>query len=195
MLLENPEYAAVIHSQILRNLDARGIQDFYPPQWKAIQKGLQHRNLVVSIPTASGKTLIAEVCAFDLLIRNREQNIKSKIIYLCPLKALASEKLKEFTQAWENDGFRVGLLISDPDVPDFSVFRNDLIIMTNEKADAPLRMNPKLIQQINMIICDEIHLINDELTGNYLRVFVNAITNIKSGNSNYWIIRDYSECQ
>ena len=32
-----------------------GIQDFYPPQWKAIQKGLQHRNLVVSIPNSWGR--------------------------------------------------------------------------------------------------------------------------------------------
>ena len=40
----------------------KGISDLYPPQDECIKKGLlEGRNLLISIPTASGKTLVAEM--------------------------------------------------------------------------------------------------------------------------------------
>ena len=40
----------------------RGITELYPPQAECVKKGLlDGKNLLISIPTASGKTLVAEM--------------------------------------------------------------------------------------------------------------------------------------
>ena len=68
------------------------ITDLRPAQEKAIKKGLlQDKNLLVCTPTASGKTLIAELAAIKSIIEQ-----KGKAIYIVPLKALAAEKFKDF---------------------------------------------------------------------------------------------------
>ena len=51
---------------------------------------LEGKNLLVSIPTASGKTLIAEMAMHTHIAK------KGKCLYIVPLKALASEKFDEF---------------------------------------------------------------------------------------------------
>ena len=74
-----------------------GIEQLYPPQEKAIIPSLNRDNIIVSIPTASGKTLIAEITMLQRLLEFRKRGIKRKAVYLCPLKALASEKYIAFS--------------------------------------------------------------------------------------------------
>ncbi len=68
--------------------------EFNPMQEKAIKAGLFDSNVIVSSPTASGKTLIGELTALNSVI-----NKKKKVIYACPLKALASEHFREFKKS------------------------------------------------------------------------------------------------
>src|SRR5512136_2982443 len=69
-----------------------GIIELYPPQEDAVRAGaLEGKNLVLASPTASGKTLIAELCAIKHVL---EKN--GKTLYLTPLRALANEKYHEF---------------------------------------------------------------------------------------------------
>ena len=49
------------------------------------------KSILVSAPTASGKTLIAMLAMINYLSKN-----KGKVIYLSPLRALAAEKFTEF---------------------------------------------------------------------------------------------------
>ena len=57
----------------------------YPPQEKSVKAGLLEGNsILVSAPTASGKTLIAILAIIKHLLGK-----KGKIVYLSPLKALA----------------------------------------------------------------------------------------------------------
>jgi helicase len=66
-----------------------GIAELYPPQEEAIRVGvLEGKNLVLASPTASGKTLIAELCGLKQVI---EKN--GKVIYLSPLKALGKREV------------------------------------------------------------------------------------------------------
>ena len=60
-------------------LKSRGINRLYPPQEEAVKKGLfSRKNLVISIPTASGKTLIAELAMIYEIIRG------GKCLYTVP---------------------------------------------------------------------------------------------------------------
>src|SRR3989338_2724722 len=72
-------------------LQREEIRELRPAQEKAIKKGLlDGKSLLVCTPTASGKTLIAELAGVKSIMEG-----KGKVIYIVPLKALASEKHKE----------------------------------------------------------------------------------------------------
>lgn len=73
-----------VPAQVKRLLRDRGIGELYPPQADAIATGvLDGRNLVLASPTASGKTLIAELCAMKHVLERG-----GKVLYLTPLRAL-----------------------------------------------------------------------------------------------------------
>jgi len=73
-------------------LKSEGLTKLYPPQAETIKAGLlKGKSILVSAPTASGKTLIATLAMISYLSKNN-----GKVIYLSPLRALASEKFLEF---------------------------------------------------------------------------------------------------
>src|SRR3989338_8799384 len=103
-----------------------GIESLNPPQAAAVKKGLlDGKNLVVASPTASGKTLIAELAIIKKFLANE------KSVYIVPLKALASEKYEEFTAKYKPLGMRVAVSTSDFDSQDELLGSYDLIILSN----------------------------------------------------------------
>ncbi len=148
-----------------------GISELYPPQEEAIRAGaLEGKNLVLATPTASGKTLIAELCCLKHIL---EKN--GKTIYLAPLRALASEKFddfKKYASLKKANGRRVSIGIStgDFDSSDPWLGRYDIIITTNEKADSLLRHRAKWMDEISLVIADEVHLLNEAERGPTLEV-------------------------
>jgi helicase len=153
--------------QIPENLRQRyitsGITELYPPQAECVQKGmLEGKNLLVSIPTASGKTLIAEMAMHMHIARN------GKCLYIVPLKALASEKFDEFA----NKGVRVGIATGDFDRRDDTLGINDIIVATSEKVDSLLRNNARWISDITLLVIDEVHLIDSENRGPTLEMVI-----------------------
>ena len=154
--------------QVFVNL---GITELYPPQKEAILAGaLDGKNLVLASPTASGKTLVAELCALKhVLDRN------GKVLYLSPLRALASEKFEEFQKytSIQKDNARrisVGLSTGDYDSSDPWMGKHDIIITTNEKADSLLRHRAKWVGDVSLVVADEVHLLNDPSRGPTLEV-------------------------
>jgi helicase len=158
-----------------------GIVELYPPQEEAIKLGvLKGKNLVLASPTASGKTLIAELCALKHLL---EEN--GKTIYLTPLRALANEKFEEFkkyTRIMKKNGrkVRIGISTGDFDSSDPWLERYDIIITTNEKADSLLRHRAKWMDEISLIVADEVHLLNDGERGPTLEVVLARLMQINS---------------
>ncbi len=145
-----------------------GIKTLYPPQIDAVNKGLfKENNLVVAIPTASGKTLVALLAC----IRATEET-GLKTLYLSPLRALAYEKYLEFRSYLNLINRRTILLTGDYDTEDSNVRYADVIIATNEKIDSAIRHQAKWISKIGLIITDEIHLINDTSRGPTLEVVI-----------------------
>jgi helicase len=148
-----------------------GIAELYPPQEEAVQAGaLEGKNLVLASPTASGKTLIAELCGLKHILEK-----KGKVVYLTPLRALANEKFDEFkkyTSIRKADGRRVSVGIStgDFDSGDSWLGRYDVIVTTNEKADSLLRHRVKWMDDISLVVADEVHLLNDGDRGPTLEV-------------------------
>ena len=148
-----------------------GITELFPPQEEAINAGvLENKNLVLASPTASGKTLIAELCSLQHVL-----NKKGKIIYLSPLRALASEKFDEFKKYStivkpNGKQVRIGISTGDFDSVDSWLENCDIIVTTNEKADSLLRHRLGWITDTSLVVADEIHLLNDGSRGPTLEV-------------------------
>jgi helicase len=153
-VLEQYDYPQSAQDIIL----ASGIESLYPPQAKAIEKGvLEGKNLLLSVPTAAGKTLIAELCMLKSILHHN-----GRCLYIAPLKALASEKYHDFKNKYEALGIQVGIAIGDYDSPSHLLNRYQILIATAEKVDSLLRTKAKwLIESLNVVVLDEIHFIND----------------------------------
>ena len=141
----------------------RGITDLYPPQAACVEAGLfSGKNLLVAIPTASGKTLVAEMAMHHQVERG------GKCLYIVPLRALASEKFEEFS----GKGLRVGIATGDFDRRDEYLGRNDIIVATSEKVDSLLRNRTPWLAEITLLVVDEVHLIDDPTRGATLEMVI-----------------------
>lgn len=160
-----------IHPDVKRVLIEEGIRELFPPQVEAIRAGaLEGKNLLLASPTASGKTLVAELCALKHILENG-----GKVLYLAPLKALANEKYEEFKKysvIRKPDGryVSVGISTGDFDSSDPWLGRFDIIVTTNEKCDSLLRHRAPWMSEITLIVADEVHLLNDVERGPTLEV-------------------------
>jgi helicase len=144
----------------------------YPPQMEAINAGLlADKNFVISVPTATGKTLLAELAIIEFHKLFKEK----KIIYLSPLRALSSEKYFEFSYLRELD-ISVQISTGDFDKVDINWKNTNLLITTNEKLDSLIRSNSeKFKQEIGLVVVDECHLIDDADRGPTLEVVITKL--------------------
>jgi helicase len=168
-----------VDPQVITLLEGEGLDQLYPPQEDAIKAGvLDGKNLVLASPTASGKTLVAEICILKHVL---ERN--GKAIYLAPLRALASEKFKEFQRYSSikkpsGEHLRVGMSTGDYDSSDPWLGRYDIIISTNEKADSLLRHRAPWMNELSLVVADEIHLLTEHERGPTLEVVLTRLTEI-----------------
>ena len=148
----------------------KDIKILRPAQEKAVNNGLfENKNLLICTPTASGKTFIAEMAFINSIFKKNK-----KAIYIVPLKALASEKYKDFKNKYGHL-MKISLSIGDLDSDDYYLKDYDLIICTSEKLDSLLRHHVPWINDIGTIIIDEIHLINDVERGPTLEIIITLL--------------------
>lgn len=159
-----------IPDELLEILKKKGISELRPAQEKALKAELlERKNLLVCTPTSSGKTLIAELAAFNSIFRKI-----GKAIYIAPLKSLATEKYREFKEFY-GDKAKIGLSIGDVDEVDPHLHEYDLIITTSEKLDSLIRHKIDWLKNIAVIIVDEIHLLNDPGRGPTLEILITIL--------------------
>jgi len=159
----------------VRVLRENGIEEFFPPQVDAIKNGLFSReNMVIAIPTASGKTLIAELAMVYDVIKG------GKCLYTVPLRALAMEKYYEFKK-WEKIGIKTGLSIGDYESKDEWLGQKDIIVTTSEKADSLMRNRASWLSKLSCLVVDEIHLLDSAKRGATLEVLIAKLRKTNPG--------------
>ena len=137
----------------------RGIRELYPPQAAAVDAGVcAGENVVAAIPTASGKTFIAEL---GLLTADGPG------LYVCPLRALAREKYETFAAL---PGIEVGISTGDFDAAGEELAGNDVIVATSEKVDSAIRNGASWVDELACVVVDEVHLLGAERRGPTLEV-------------------------
>lgn len=146
------------------------IQEFNPAQKAVIESGYleDKSNYIISIPTASGKTVLGILPALKTILNG------GKAIYAAPLLSIQNEKVKEF-KAFEEHGIKVGKHPSN----------SDLSVMVFESFDALTRFSWNVLREVDTLIIDEFHMIGEYSRGPTLE---SAITRAKIINPSLRII-------
>jgi helicase len=161
-------------------LESLGYTALYPPQEDAINSGvLEGENLVLATPTASGKTLVAIMAAMRTIAKG------GKVVYLAPLRALASEKYEEFKQAFsktkrvkddpKSTFVKVSISTGDFDSSGERLGNSDIIVLTNERFDSILRHGTSWTESVGLFIADEVHLVGEAHRGPTLEIILAKI--------------------
>ena len=153
---------------------SEGFKQLYPPQAECIESGLlDGQSILVSAPTASGKTLIATLAMISYLSKNN-----GKVIYLSPLRALAAEKFTEFKKLEKvplGKKIKVGISTGDFENIEKNLEKSDILVLTNEKMDSIIRHGVEWVDEIGLVIADEVHLIGDESRGPTLEMILTKL--------------------
>ena len=154
-----------LESTTIDFLKLEGYEELFEPQERSVKAGLfdEKKNFLITIPTASGKTLIAMLAILSHLSKH-----KTKVVYLTPLRALASEKFEEFKKLEKlslGRKIKVALSTGDSKEKKEKLEDADVIFLTNESMDANMAFQQDWIYDIGLVVSDEIHLIGDETRG------------------------------
>jgi helicase len=168
-------YQSKIPEKVYNEIEKRGFAELRPCQTKSIDAGLfDDKNLLVCTPTASGKTLVAELAFLNAILHD-----KGKAVYVVPLRALANEKFKTFKKDYP--AIKTAISSGDIDSADSFLEKYDLIITTSEKFDSLIRHKAPWLRQVKTVIIDEIHLLNDPGRGPTLEVLITILRSILKG--------------
>jgi len=104
-------------------------------------------SVFVAAHTSAGKTVVAEY-AIALAAKHM-----TKAIYTSPIKALSNQKFRDFRQTFDEVGILTGDVQINPEA--------SCLIMTTEILRSMLYRGADLIRDVEYVIFDEVHYVND----------------------------------
>ncbi|CAF0861343.1 unnamed protein product [Rotaria sordida] len=119
---------------------------------------VEEKGCIVSVPTSSGKTRIAEIAILNAMLADPY----GKVLYIAPFKSLAFEIESTLENIFSNVDITIshlygGGLFSKLD--ERVIDESNVIIATPEKAKAIFRGNSDIFEQVKLVIIDEGHLL------------------------------------
>ncbi len=146
-------------------LAARGFTQLYTHQAEAVEHALSGRDVVVTTPTASGKTLCYNLPILHAIL----QDPSSRALYLYPTKALAQDQLAELQTLCETldaaTGEEIGVFTYDGDTPQDARrtirSRAHLVLSNPDMVHAGILPHhprwAKLFENLRYVVIDELH--------------------------------------
>jgi len=186
----NSRVTKFVKTLVDRGRGNRAIFDMLPPQRRALAEegllGSSRRAVVVSLPTSSGKTLIAEFRILQAL--NQFDRERGWVAYLAPTRTLVNQiawqlrrdfkpldiLVEQVSPALEIDSIEVEILQQQDQSQEFRV-----LVTTPEKLDLMLRQGweAKIGRPLTLVVVDEAHNIQDTHRGLKLELLLSTINN------------------
>ncbi len=128
-------------------------------QVEALHKLETHRGVLVSAPTSSGKTMVAEYAVWRALAApaamRHPRGTPSQVIYTTPLKALSNQKFHDLRRRYGEAN--VGLVTGEHTVNDGA----PVVVMTTEILRNVIYDEPHRLDLVGDVVLDEVHYIDD----------------------------------
>ncbi|MGH7639623.1 MAG: DEAD/DEAH box helicase [Candidatus Dormibacteria bacterium] len=121
-----------------------------PFQEEAISALERHRGVLVSAPTSSGKTVVAEWVIWRALAQSG-----GRVLYTSPLKALSNQKYGDLCR--RHGEAQVGLVTGETSIRP----RAKVVVMTTEILRNLIYDDPKSLEEVAFVVLDEIHYIDE----------------------------------
>ncbi|MFM5346393.1 DEAD/DEAH box helicase [Aeromonas veronii] len=134
------------------------IIEMFFAQYNAVRAMSNSSDIVLSLPTSSGKTRVAEIAILDSLVKKPS----SKVLYLAPFRSLSYEVEESMEKVFSPLGFTTTFLYGGGQYSklDKTLIENsNVIIATPEKAKAIIRADESIADSIDLLIIDEGHLL------------------------------------
>ncbi|KAJ1612145.1 hypothetical protein OIY81_1382 [Cryptosporidium canis] len=145
-------------------------------------------NVFLGAPTGSGKTMVAEIAMFRVLLVDLEKQIGAmnpnfdpekapKIVYIAPLKSLAKERFDDWKLLFYRTlGAEVVLITGSSHTSLMELKRASIIISTPEKWESITRRwwskSRSFVRNVELLILDEIHLIGQDPRGSVVESII-----------------------
>jgi len=128
-------------------------------QVEALRLLEQRRGVLVSAPTSSGKTVVAEYAVWRCLAAphelRRAVTEPTHVVYTTPLKALSNQKFHDLRDRYGEAN--VGLVTGEHTIND----RAPVVVMTTEILRNVIYDEPGRLDLVGDVVLDEIHYIDD----------------------------------
>ena len=157
-------FPAALDERLCRALRTRGVEQLYSHQAVAVEHAMAHLNVVVTTPTASGKTLCYNAPVLSAIL----QDPSARALYLFPTKALAQDQLAELhelSNVLSADDAQIGVFTYDGDTPQDArraIRGRAHVVLTNPDMlhSGLLPHHPrwaKLFENLRYVVIDELH--------------------------------------
>ncbi|KAL4241461.1 Sec63-domain-containing protein [Abortiporus biennis] len=157
-----------------------------------------NENMLVCAPTGAGKTDVAMLTVLRVLDQHRSTTDPSapiagtlnrdafKIIYVAPMKALASEIVRKLGKRLQWLSIKVRELTGDMQMTKSEIAETQIIVTTPEKWDVVTRKptgEGELVSKVKLLIIDEVHLLNDERGAVIETIVARTLRQVESSQS------------
>ncbi|MDR2926429.1 MAG: DEAD/DEAH box helicase [Azoarcus sp.] len=199
----NSRVTQFVKELVSRGRGDRALFDVLPPQRRTLAErgllGSSRRAVVVSLPTSSGKTLIAQFRMLQAL--NQFEDRKGWVAYLAPSRALVNQVTRQLRRdfqplgltvervspAMEINGIEAGVLRESQDESPFRI-----LVATPEKFDLMLRQGweEKIGRPLTLVVVDEAHTLQEKERGLRLELLL-ATINRECRNAQFLLLTPF----
>lgn len=190
LLIDSSIYAVTLPRSVRAFVDEisrrqdRPVLELWYAQRQAIQSSLldpTRTGIVVSLPTSSGKTLLAEMAIVQALKDSPEE----RIVYLAPTRALVTQIALTLRKDLASQGVvcQVATPAFELDSVESEVLSGNYntLITTWEKMDLLVRENHPSVAHLSLLVVDEAHNIADSERGARLELLISTLKRERPG--------------
>ena len=147
-----------------------------PIQIEAIPVILSGQNALICAPTATGKTEAVIAPISELILGTKNQG-KLQCVYVSPTRALVNDLAERLSDPLNEIGLTLGIWTGDhhnfkPDNP------SSFLLTTPESLDSTICRFPRMFENVNFALFDELHLIDGSCRGDQLMILIKRLQNL-----------------